>query len=73
MSQLCLLNICLNCRAVQAGVKTLFVVGGIHAEAVQLQGSAADGCSRRWDEAALQQLCQQHQLQPDFCMAYLQK
>ncbi|WIA31743.1 hypothetical protein OEZ86_002619 [Tetradesmus obliquus] len=61
--------------AVQAGVKTLFVVGGIHAEALQLQGSAAEGCtsSSSWSNEALQQLCQQHQLQPDFCMAYLQK
>ncbi|KAF6257553.1 HAD-like domain-containing protein [Scenedesmus sp. NREL 46B-D3] len=60
--------------AVQAGVKTLLIIGGIHAGAAQLQGSAAAGCSSSsWDEAALQQLCQEHQLQPDFCMAYLQK
>jgi hypothetical protein len=62
------------CRAAKAGLKTLFVVCGIHAEDAQLQGSAADGCSSSsWDAAALQQLCQQHRLQPDYCMAYLQK
>lgn len=71
------MHVCMHmhmaCRAAQAGMKTLFIVGGIHAQAVGLQGSPAEGCCSSWDDAALQQLCHQHQLTPDYCMAYLQK
>lgn len=59
--------------AAAAGVQTLFIVGGIHAADVHLQGGAADdNTSCSWDEAALAQLCKQHGVQPTFCMPYLQ-
>lgn len=63
----------LLCRAAAAGVQTVFIVGGIHAADVHLQGAAADdNMSCSWDEAALAQLCRQHGVQPTFCMPYLQ-
>eukprot|EP00878_Enallax_costatus_P005812 GHUV01006097.1.p2 GENE.GHUV01006097.1~~GHUV01006097.1.p2 ORF type:complete len:155 (+),score=71.30 GHUV01006097.1:1045-1509(+) len=59
--------------ATQAGMKSLFILGGIHATDVKLTGSPAAGCYSAWDETALQQLLGQHRLQPDYCMAYLQQ
>lgn len=60
------------CRGLKAGVKTLFIAGGIHATDVQLHhGSAADS-RNAWNDDAMQQLFEDHKVVPDYCMAYLQ-
>jgi hypothetical protein len=55
--------------AAAAGIKTLFIVGGIHALDVQLKDCNGNS---NWSDAAMQQLCEQHGATPDYCMAYLQ-
>lgn len=52
---------------------TLFIAGGIHADELSLQGSPAQGnAGALWDDAALQQLAQQHGVQPTRTMAFMQ-
>lgn len=65
--------ISVRCRAQRAGVKSLFIVGGIHAADAKLQGAPDQpNAASTWDAAALQQLCEHHGVAPDFCMAHLQ-
>lgn len=62
-------------RAARAGLQSLFIAGGIHAEEIGLVARdstrPAHSSSSSWDEAALARLWEQHGVRPDYCMDFL--
>lgn len=65
-----------HCRAARAGLQSLFIAGGIHAEEIGLFATGGDSgvtpaAGSTWDDAALARLWEQHGVTPNYVMDFL--